>query len=94
MICKKCGENNKKGFIFCQTCGIPLEEKASASDGDNNAGAGVRRKKSYVGIIAAVVVVVLLGTFFAYTKLTGKSGGNNLYPIKIEKSFSKWMGAY
>ena len=87
MICKKCGENNKKGFRFCQKCGIPLEEKAGASDGDNNTGAGVRRKKSYVGIIAAVVVVVLLGTFFAYTKLTGKSGGNNLYPIKIEKSW-------
>ena len=102
MYCKKCGQELEKEANFCNGCGEQIERKESyIKENTKHKNKTGILKKSIIGIVVAIVVLVVIGMFSdssdnEYVKIV-KNGSFNSYPeIVIGDAFdsfftnSKW----
>ncbi len=83
-FCAKCGAQIQENVKFCPKCGAKIPERKKEVAYADKQRVSVKRKKSKLGVLAVVALIIILGVGVAVIKTKPFSGGIPEYeqPIK------------
>lgn len=80
-FCAKCGAQIQENVKFCPKCGAKIPERKKEVAYADKQRVSVKRKKSKIGVLAVVALIIILGVGAVVIKTKPFSGGIPEYPL-------------